>query len=673
MTEQGRSGEVAVAPYGTWASPISAASLAESGVGLADLMVADGVLYWRESRPAENGRFAVMSQTADGTTREVTGPGVNVRTRVHEYGGGAFWVSENRLFFSNFIDQRLYVTDVAANGGVAVPLTPPGYRYANCAVDTTDASRLYCVREDHSRPGEPHNAIVALAVDRPRQEAEAGNAGVVLFGDSDFVASPCPSPDGKRLAWIAWNHPNMPWDTTTLYVGTLTSDGLTDITVVAGGNDESVMEPRWDADGTLYFLSDRSDWWNLYAWNPAEGVVRAILPRRAEFGNPLWNLGQANYALTGTGHVVARYGVRGVDRLALVTLRTGAARDFDLPFATLNMVSLRGTGAKSQAVMIAGAADQTPAIIAVDLATGGYRLLHRPAPVTLPAGLLSQAEAVEFPTAHDRTAHAFFYPPANPDFQAPSGERPPLLVLVHGGPTAASHPTFSLGIQYWTSRGFAVADVNYGGSTGYGRAYRDRLRGNWGVTDVEDVTAVVRYLADRGRIDRDRAAIRGGSAGGYTTLAALAFTDVFKAGANYYGVSDMEALAQDTHKFESRYLDSVIAPLPAGKAIYEARSPLRHLEGFSAPLITFQGADDPVVPPAQSRSIVAALSARGLPVAYLEFEGEQHGFRKTDSIVRSTEAELYFYGRIFGFSPADKLPAVTIDNLPQTPISDENH
>ncbi|EGY01765.1 peptidase S9 prolyl oligopeptidase [Nitrospirillum viridazoti Y2] len=650
--------ETKTAAYGTWASPITAARLAGSEIRLGDLMVDGGVPYWLESRPAEKGRYAVVTPDGKGGIRELTGPEVNARTRVHEYGGGALLATGGRLYFSNFADQRLYT--LAEAGGAPQPLTPEGYRYADCVPGAP--GHLYCVREDHSEkgeaPGEAKNAIVSLAVDQP------GDAGTVLFGGSDFVAYPRPSPDGKRLAWVAWSHPNMPWDTTTLYVADITPEGLGTPMVVAGGHDESVLEPQWDADGTLYFVSDRSDWWNLYAWQ-AGGAARAVAPKAAEFGGPLWNLGLTTYALTGKGQAVARYSSQGLDKLAVIDLKTGAARELDLPFVGITGVRLLGP---DQVVMIASFADATPAVVTVSLTTGTHTVLRRPAPESLEAALVSRARPIEFPTApgpdgQARTAHAFYYAPTNPAFQAPAGEKPPLLVKVHGGPTSAAKPSMDMSVQYWTSRGFAVVDVNYGGSTGYGRAYRNRLRGNWGITDVQDATAVVTYLDKAGLADANRAAIRGGSAGGYTTLAALALTKTFKAGANYYGVSDMESLAKDTHKFESRYLDSLVAPYPAGKAVYDARSPLHHLDGFSAPLITFQGSEDAVVPPAQSRSIVNALKAKGVPVAYIEFEGEQHGFRKADSIIRAQAAELYFYGRIFGFTPADTLPGVAIDNL----------
>ncbi|MGH8230163.1 MAG: S9 family peptidase, partial [Steroidobacteraceae bacterium] len=472
-----------------------------------------------------------------------------------------------------------------------------------------------------------------------------------LFDASDFVAYPRVSPDGRRIAWIAWNHPDMPWDASTLYVADRTADGgITGVRPIAGGAGESrqsVLEPRWDVDGTLYFVSDRSGWWNLYRL--AARRVEPVYPIEADIAGPLWTLGQSSYALTGDGRAVVRCTHAASDRLAVVTLASAASRPLDLPFTSFSSVALLAAGT---AIAVAASAVAEPAIIAVDLESAAHRILRAPASLELDPRYVSIAEPLEYPTAGTLTAHAFFYPPANPEFEAPSGERPPVIVKAHGGPTSHSCPVFSLATQYWTSRGFAVLDVNYGGSSGFGRAYRERLEGEWGVVDVHDVVAGVEYLARTGRIDVARAAIRGGSAGGFTVLAALAFHETFKAGANYYGVSDLEALARDTHKFESRYLDRLIAPLPDGRALYEARSPIRHLEGFSAPLITFQGSEDRVVPPSQSRAIVAALERQGIAAPYFEFEGEQHGFRKAESLVRSLEAELAFYGRVFGFEPS---------------------
>ena len=629
-------------PFGTWLSPIAAADLASSSVSLTYVRSIDGVAHWLESRPAEGGRYVIVKSAADGSITELTPQGFNARTRVHEYGGIPYVLGRDVIYFSNFADQKLYAQK---SGAAPVALTPDGYRYADGELDPS-GKRLICVREDHTGAGEAKNAIVSVPV-------SGGSAGTVLYGESDFVAYPRLSPDGKRLAWIAWNHPDLPWDATTLHVADLTGDRLENLQTLAGGPHESVLEPAWDADGTLYFVSDRSDWWNLYRWNGER--VEAVLPLEAEVGSPLWVLGQSNYALTGDGRAVLRYGVNALDRLGVIDLRTRELKTFELPFTSLSSVTLQSP---DFALAIAASHNEEAAVVRVDLRTGAYTSLRAPGTFKLAPGHVSRAEPIEFPTDDGRTAHAFFYPPMNADYIGESGEKPPLVVKVHGGPTSHSKAELSLATQFWTSRGFALLDVNHGGSSGFGRKYRERLDGNWGVVDVRDVVAAVKHLAAQGRVDGERAAIRGGSAGGFTVLASLAFHNVFKAGANYYGVSDLEPLAQDTHKFESRYLDRLVAPLPQGRALYEARAPIRHLEGFEAPLITFQGAEDKVVPPSQSRAIVTALRKKGVPVAYIEFEGEQHGFRKAESVVRSLEAELAFYGEVFGFAPAGKLPPV---------------
>jgi dipeptidyl aminopeptidase/acylaminoacyl peptidase len=633
------------APYGTWHSPLAATDLASSAISLNYVQVSEGVPYWVESRPAEGGRCVVVTSAAGGAVREITPPGFNVRTRVHEYGGTPYVMSHGTVYFCNFPDQRLYAH---RPGEMPVALTSEGYRYADFDRDAS-GRQLFCVREDHSgSSGEPKNTIVVL-------DTAAPGAGKVLFDGTDFVAYPRVSPDGRRIAWIAWDHPNMPWDTTTLFVANLTGSGLSEITAVAGGSEESVVEPRWDADGSLCFVSDRSNWWNLYRY--AGGRVTPVFSFEAEIASPLWTLGQSNYALTGDGRAVVRYTVAARDWLGVVSLDSGQLAPLDLPFVGLSNIQLASA---NTAVAIAASPTNEPAVVTVDLAEGGYEVLRVPGSLKLEAPFISVAESIEFPTTGGLTAHAFYYPPLNADFSGPVGEKPPLVVKVHGGPTSHSKAELATAVQYWTSRGFALLDVNHGGSSGFGRAYRERQKGNWGVVDVADVVAGVKYLIDAGRVDGNRAAIRGGSAGGFTVLAALAFHDVFKAGANYYGVSDLEALARDTHKFESRYLDRLVAPLPEGRAVYEARAPIRHLEGFKAALITFQGSEDKVVPPDQSRAIVAALKAKGVPVAYIEFEGEQHGFRKAENIVRSLESELAFYGRVFGFAPDGPLPSVAL-------------
>ncbi len=640
------------APYGTWHSPLAAADLASSAISLNYVQVCEGVPYWVESRPAEGGRSVVVTSAAGGAVRELTPPGFNARTRVHEYGGTPYVMSHDTVYFSNFTDQRLYSQ---RPGEKPVAVTPVGYRYADFELDSS-GRQLFCVREDHTGGGEPKNAIVVLDTASSAAPGTTAAAGKVLFGGSDFVAYPRVSPDGRRIAWIAWNHPDMPWDTTTLYMANLTAGSeLSDITAVAGGTEESVVEPRWDLDGTLYFVSDRSNWWNLYRYQ--DGHVAPVFSFEAEIASPLWTLGQSNYALTGDGRAVVRYTVAARDRLGVVSLASGNLTPLDLPFVGLSNIQLI---AANTAVAIAASPTADAAVVTIDLGNAGYEVLRVPGSLKLEAPFIAVAESIEFPTAGGLTAHAFYYPPTNPNFAGSAGEKPPLVVKVHGGPTSHSKAELATGIQYWTSRGFALLDVNHGGSSGFGRAYRERLKGSWGVVDVGDVVAGVKYLISAGRIDGNRAAIRGGSAGGFTVLATLAFHDVFKAGANYYGVSDLEALARDTHKFEARYLDRLVAPLPEGLAIYEARAPIRHLENFKAALITFQGSEDKVVPPDQSRAIVAALKAKGVPVAYIEFEGEQHGFRKAENIVRSLESELAFYGLVFGFEPDGPLPPVAL-------------
>ena len=634
------------APGGTWASPISFESLVEGAINPSDLRVFDGRLYWLESRPAEGGRLVVMTGDVSGASPLTAAP-LNVRTRVHEYGGAPYAMAGETLVFSNFADQRLHALKP---DGSAEPLTPEGYRYADGFA--LAGGGLVAVREDHTDPADIRNAIVRLS-------GEPGDAGQVLFEASDFVAYPRPSPDGRRLAFIAWDHPNMPWDTTSLYVGELTGEGMTDVRRVAGGDEESVVEPKWSADGALHFISDRSGFWNLYRL--AGETAEAVLPKAADFAGPLWVFGQSNYALLPDGRILARYGEAGGDRLVLIA-PDGRAREIPAPFIECGALhALDGR----RAAMLAAFPDQGPAVITIDIETGEMALVRRPSPARVDPASVSAAQAISFPSAGGRTAHALYYPPANGAFELPESQPPPLIVQAHGGPTARASAGFSLSNQFWTSRGFGLVDVDYGGSSGYGRAYRQALNGQWGVVDVEDVIAAAEFLVRTGRADPARIAIHGGSAGGFTVLAALAESEVFSAGGDFYGVSDLEALARDTHKFESRYLDTLIGPYPETQALYQARSPIHHLDRFRTPLIILQGSDDPVVPRSQAIMILEALRSRQTPVAYLEFQGEAHGFRRSDSIIAAKQAELYFYGRVLGFTPADELPETTIENLPR--------
>ena len=643
-----------IARHGAWASPLSAAALATASASIGSARVHGGRLYWTESRPDEGGRIALLTFDDGGRVTEITPRGFSVRTRVHEYGGIAFVHAGERLLACRDDDQRLHWL---AAGRPPQPLTPPGLRYADGAA-AADGARTFFVREDHRAAGEPRNEIVVLD---PAQPPE----GTVLYGEADFVAFPRPSADASRLAFVSWNHPLMPWDGTRLQVGELTADSLHGLRTIAGGDAESVSEPCWDADGTLYFLSDRDGWCNLYRWRG--GAPEQVTRLDAEIGVPLWQFGPASYVLLGDGRALARVCRNAIDTLALIDLDRGTATPLPLPYVGYRLL---GRLDARTAFAVASAEDDLPALITIDLRDGSHAIVRRPAVAPpLPTALVSRGEPIEFPTTagpggERRTAHAFFFAPRNPGFAAPAGELPPLIVTMHGGPTAHHATDLHLAKQFFTTRGFAVVDVNYGGSSGFGRAYRERLRGQWGVVDLADAVAAVRYLAAAGRVDPKRIVIRGGSAGGYTVLCALAFTDVFAAGINYFGIADLEMLAADTHKFESRYTDGLIAPLPQGRETYRARSPIHHLQRLDAALITFQGAEDKAVPPEQSRAIVEAVRARGRPVAYLEFDGEQHGFRRAGNITRALQAEVYFLGRVLGFTPAGPVEPVAIDNLP---------
>jgi dipeptidyl aminopeptidase/acylaminoacyl peptidase len=632
-------------------SPLTAQTVAAAALRLGGITVESEAIYWIEGRPEEGGRNVVVKRSPDGRIGDVTPATTNVRTRVHEYGGAAYTVSQGTVYYSEFADQRLYKL---ASGGTPEPLTPPGdWFYADCAIDPL-RRRLVCVREDHTV--EAHEAVTTL-VSVPLEGPLT--AGEILVSGYDFYSSPRFSPDGTQLSWLAWRHPQMPWDGTELWMASVPRDGTIEgPRRVAGGDAESIFQPGWSPDGTLYFVSDRTGWWNLYRLRDSR--VEAVHSMEAEFGRPLWQLGTSTWAVADERRLVVTYAQKGRWHLATIDRSTRVLE----PVVTDVEPGESVAATRTHAVLLGGSTGAPDAVVRVDLATGVVETLRVASPVPVDARFLSAPEAIEFPTDGGLTAHAFYYPPVNPDFRPLSGERPPLIVVSHGGPTAATHARLNLEVQYWTSRGFAVVDVNYGGSAGYGRAYRQRLKGQWGVVDVADCVNAARDLATRGRVDADRLIIRGRSAGGYTTLAALTFhPGVFKAGASYYGIADLERLARETHKFESRYLDSLIGPYPATRDRYRARSPIDHVHRLSRPLILFQGLEDRTVPPDQSRSMADAVRAKGLPVALLTFEGEQHGFRKADTIVRCLEAELFFYGAIFGFRSPDTQPELVIDNL----------
>jgi dipeptidyl aminopeptidase/acylaminoacyl peptidase len=579
-----------------------------------------------------------------------------VRTRAHEYGGGACLVADGIAYVSNFTDQRLHrVVTQGQPQGLPQPITPAvDLRYADAVLDRR-RHKLIAVREDHTVTGEAVNTIVSVDSEGDEQ------GGNVLVSGNTFYSHPRLSPDGARLAWLTWNHPNMPWDGTELWVGMLDDAGnVTRAEKVAGGLDESICQPEWSPDGVLHFISDRTGWWNLYRWR--NGSIEALCPMEAEFGEPQWVFGQSTYAFASAQRLVCKYVQNGETRLA--TLDTQTLKLTPITTLYTEIAQVRARDKSGQAVFIGGSAIKPLVIVQLDLSTGRSVELYHSRELTIDSGYLSVPQAIEFPTTQGLTAHAFYYPPKNRDHTAPMSERPPLIVESHGGPTGSTSTAFDMRKQYWTSRGFAVVDVNYGGSTGYGTAYRQRLNGRWGVVDIDDCVNAARYLVERDLADGNRLCIHGGSAGGYTTLAALTFRDTFKAGASYYGISDLEVLAKDTHKFESRYLDSMIGPYPERRDLYIARSPVHFTDKLNCPLILFQGLEDAVVPPNQAELMFEAVKKKGLPVAYVPFEGEQHGFRQAKNIKRCLEAELYFYSKVFGFALADEIEPVQIENLP---------
>lgn len=643
------------APFGSWKSPITSDLIVAGTIGIASPTWHRGQLLWIESRPQEAGRNVLVIREQDGSDRDINPAPFNIRTRVHEYGGGAWFLHNGAVFFSNFSDQHLYRQGL--HDGEPTQIThDEGLRFANGCVDER-RNRIISIIEDHRGDGEAINFIGAI-------DFQSGDVTELSKGH-DFYAAPVLSPNGKQLAFMSWDHPDMPWDETIIWLTTLNEAGMPDeLNKVAGGkNGEqkiSAQQPVFSPKGELFFISDISGWWNLYR----QSSDQSICPMEAEFGSPHWGFGLHSYDFLNDSQIVCNYGIGNVCQLAVLDIETGNLNNLDLPYSDLGGISLNDqtltTGAASPITF--------PELITVNLQTGKHESFKQSTTLTLDEAYYSVPETITFPTANEQIAHGFYYPPTNKDYgeaveNKNSQDAPPLVVMMHGGPTGATHSVLNLRTQFWTSRGFAVLDLNYRGSTGYGRDYRDKLIRQWGIVDVEDAVYGAEYLVQQRKADKDRLAIRGGSAGGYTTLSALTFTNTFKAGASHYGVGDLEALAKDTHKFESRYLDSMIGAYPDEIEVYQARSPIHHVEKMASPCIFFQGLEDKVVPPNQAETMVEALAKKGVPVAYVPFEGEQHGFRIAENIKRCMDLELYFYGRVFGFSPADQIEPIAIVNL----------
>jgi dipeptidyl aminopeptidase/acylaminoacyl peptidase len=639
------------ARYGAWPAPIGASDVAVAGIRLSGPTTvhtdSGDEVWWAEARPTEGGRTVIVRRDAAGAVSDVLPAGWNARTRVHEYGGTAWLpLPGGGLAFADWSDQRVYRLDPGSTA--PTPLTPEpaeaaGLRYAD-PVLAPGGEEIWWVREAHDQ-GTIRRHIVAV----PVSGAAAADPAAVreIAGGSDFLAFPRPAPDGRRLAWIAWDHPRMPWDGTELRVGELGPAGtVTSVATVLGGPDESVLQPEWADADTLYAVSDRSGWWNLYRLPAGGGEPEPLCPRAEEFGHPLWQLGMTTYAVLADGRLVVRHGT---DTLALGVLdpATGELTDLDLPYTLFGSVDVDG----DTVLTTAASPVEPPEVVAVDLPTGAVTVLRRSMAEPPDPAYLPQPRSIVVAGPGERDVHAHVYPPSSPDAVAPDGELPPYVVFVHGGPTSHSPAILDLEKAYFTSRGIGVIDVNYGGSTGYGRAYRERLRREWGIVDVEDCVAAVQALVRDGLADGERLGIRGGSAGGWTTLAALTTTDAFAAGVSYYGVAELIAFTADTHDFESRYIDGLVGTLPEDRDVYVERAPLSHVDQLSCPVLLLQGLEDKVVPPSQAELFAAALEKKGIPHAYLPFAGEQHGFRKQETVVAALEAELSFYGQVFGFDP----------------------
>ncbi len=639
-----------IAPYGSWKSPITSEAIAASSNRLEDVVIDGDAIYWSEQHPNEKGRYAIERWTPDGAIHELLPAPWSARTRVHEYGGAAFTVVDGTIYFVNDADQRVYQLVVEGDN---IPLTPASdIRHADFTFDQTH-NRLIAVREDHTTGAkEAVNSLGTIPLD-------GSLTGEVLVGGHDFFATPRVSPDGRQLSWLSWDHPNMPWDGCELWVGTFGADGsIENARLVAGGTKESIFQPSWSLDGTLYFVSDRTGWWNLY--RDSDNGPEIVFADDAEFGQALWVFSLTKFGFLDEGRVATAYFKGGRWQLGTIDLETQTLDPIDLPSTMISSVHAHD----GVVVFEAGSPVEPSTLVRLDVDTGKLTKLRTTTDQEFERGYISVPGSIAFPTTDGKRAFGYYYPPQNKDFVAPEGELPPLIVQSHGGPTSATSTAQRAQIQYWTSRGFAVLDVDYGGSTNYGREYRERLNDNWGIVDIDDCVNGAQHLIDEGMVDPERLIIQGWSASGYTTLSALAFRDFFKAGVSYFGIGDLEAMALDTHKFESRYLDGLIGPYPEAIERYKERSAIHYVDNINVPLLIFQGDEDKIVPPNQAQMMYDAVNAKGMPVALVVYEGEQHGFRKAENIRHSLDGSLYFFGKVFGFEPADDVPAIEIANLP---------
>jgi dipeptidyl aminopeptidase/acylaminoacyl peptidase len=626
------------AVYGAWQSPISAASIFEASDNVSYLSVENNQLYFVESKASANGKNILFKLNQKNVAVQLTSNEVSVRSRVHEYGGRPYLVDGEDIYYSQFTDQKIY--RISQNNPPEA-ITSEGLRYMECIADQNN-NRLICVREDHRGIGEPINTLVAISLSDIYQE-------IILFEGTDFVSAPNLSPDGNSVAFITWSHPNMPWDDTQLRVINFCENGSVERVneAIQSGN-VSIKHPHYSKDGTLYFIADFENWWTLYRIEQSSEQLKKPQQVLEE------NIEISSYGIEDNDFAIIAYSKEGRDHIARVNLITGEMANIGDAFSSADSVLV----ANETVYFRASTTSSGNAIY--QLIANDYKKIYQPSGPAIEKGFLSEPLTIEFPTGINETAYGFYYPPQNNNIVGAKDTLPPLIVKVHGGPVGATDSSLNPGIQFWTSRGFAVFDVNHRGSTGYGRTFRKKIYPNWGVVDVEDASNGVKWLASEGFIDADKIAIRGGSAGGYTTLAALAFQNVFKAGTSYYGISDLGILASDTHKFESRYLDQLIGPYPEMKNVYDQRSPINSVKNITAPLLLLQGLDDKVVPPNQSELIFNALKDNCISTAYITFKGEGHGFRQPANNIKALNSELSFYGQVFGFVPAGNIEAVQL-------------
>lgn len=636
-----------ILPCGSWKSPITSDLITSESVTLDQVHIYDGSVYWLERRPMESGRSVIVS-FCDNTTKDMIPPPFNARSRVHEYGGGVYCACDHGIFFVNDADQDIYRIRDSSNPQRITNIE--NARFADLCFDSRH-NRILCVCEDHSNSAtEPVNSLVSIDV--------TTGAISTLHQGYDFYSSPRINQDGSKLAWLSWNHPNMPWDGTELWLADVNENGLLTTPLhVAGSESTSIFQPEWSPEDILYYITDESGWWNL-ARHDETGSL-AVTTQKSEFGLPQWIFGQTTYAFSANNSVICTHITNGIGLLSVIDLDTLEITAVETP--QNSFVSI--CAADSTVCFIAASENTFTQVIRLNTDNFESEVIASSCNTNIEDGYLSRGQSFSFETRHADKAYAIYYPPVNREHEAPEGDLPPLIVLCHGGPTGMADASLDLRKQYWTSRGFAIVDVNYSGSTGYGRNYRNRLNGEWGVRDVEDVCDAANYFADKGIVDKNRLVIKGSSAGGYTVLAALTFHNTFSCGASYYGISNLESLITDTHKFESRYTDRLIGSYPEHRQLYHDRSPVNFVDRISCPVIFFQGMEDRVVPPSQAEKMVAALKNKGIAVSYVSFENEQHGFRHASTIKAALDSELYFYSVILGFNPADTVTKIVIDNI----------